>query len=110
MYNVEDNKQNTILASVNTGAFDAEDSMQELEELAETAGARVVVQVIQNMPAVNSATYLGAGKLAQIKETADRRTASEYRRADRPRCNRPHHADSGHFRTARTLQRRQIAG
>ena len=72
MYNVEDNKQNTILASVNTGAFDAEDSMQELEELAETAGARVVVQVIQNMPAVNSATYLGAGKLAQIKETAER--------------------------------------
>ncbi len=72
MYNVEDNKQNTILASVNTGAFDAEDSMQELEELAETAGARVVAQVIQNMPAVNSATYLGAGKLAQIKETAER--------------------------------------
>ena len=72
MYNIEDNKQNTILASVNTGAFDAEDSMQELEELAETAGARVVAQVIQNMPAVNSATYLGAGKLAQIKETAER--------------------------------------
>ena len=46
--------------------------MQELEELAETAGARVVAQVIQNMPAVNSATYLGAGKLAQIKETAER--------------------------------------
>ena len=66
MYNTEDNKQNAILASVNTGSFDAEDSLQELEELADTAGARVVAQVIQNMPAVNSATYLGAGKLAQM--------------------------------------------
>lgn len=72
MYNIEENKQNSILACVNTGAFDPEDSMRELEELADTAGANTVAQVIQNMPVINSASYLGAGKLAEIKETAKR--------------------------------------
>lgn len=72
MYNIEENKQNAILACVNTGAFDPEDSMRELEELADTAGANTVAQVIQNMPVINSASYLGAGKLAEIKETAKR--------------------------------------
>lgn len=72
MYNIEENKQNAILACVNTGSFDPEDSMRELEELADTAGANTVAQVIQNMPVINSASYLGAGKLAEIKETAKR--------------------------------------
>ncbi len=72
MYNIEENKQNAILACVNTGAFDPEDSMRELEELSDTAGANTVAQVIQNMPAINSASYLGAGKLAEIRETAKR--------------------------------------
>lgn len=72
MYNTEENKQNAILACVNTGAFDPEDSMRELEELADTAGANTVAQVIQNMPVINSASYLGAGKLAEIRETAKR--------------------------------------
>lgn len=72
MYNIEENKQNAILACVNTGAFDPEDSMRELEELADTAGANTVAQVIQNMPVINSASYLGAGKLAEIRETAKR--------------------------------------
>lgn len=72
MYNIEENKQNAILACVNTGAFDPEDSMRELEELSDTAGANTVAQVIQNMPVINSASYLGAGKLAEIRETAKR--------------------------------------
>lgn len=72
MYNTEENKQNAILACVNTGVFDPEDSMRELEELADTAGAITVAQVIQNMPVINSASYLGAGKLAEIRETAKR--------------------------------------
>lgn len=46
--------------------------MRELEELADTAGANTVAQVIQNMPVINSASYLGAGKLAEIRETAKR--------------------------------------
>jgi len=72
LYNIEENKQNAILACVNTGAFDPEDSMRELEELSDTAGANTVAQVIQNMPVINSASYLGAGKLAEIRETAKR--------------------------------------
>lgn len=72
MYNTEDNKQIAILASVNTGAFDADDSMDELEELADTAGAEVVARVIQNMPLINNASYLGSGKLNEIRDIAEK--------------------------------------
>ena len=72
MYNTEDNKQIAILASVNTGAFDADDSMDELEELADTAGAEVVARVIQNMPLINNASYLGSGKLQEIRDLAEK--------------------------------------
>lgn len=72
MYNTEDNKQIAILASVNTGAFDADDSMDELEELADTAGAEVVARFIQNMPLINNASYLGSGKLQEIRDLAEK--------------------------------------
>ena len=72
MYNTEENKQIAILASVNTGSFDAEDSMDELEELADTAGAEVVARVIQNMPLINNASYLGSGKLQEIRDMAEK--------------------------------------
>ena len=72
MYNTEENKQIAILASVNTGAFDADDSMDELEELADTAGAEVVARVIQNMPLINNASYLGSGKLNEIRDMAEK--------------------------------------
>ena len=70
LYNTKENKQKAILASVDTGVFDAENSMCELEELAKTAGAEAVAQIVQKMPKVNSGTYFGEGKLSEIQKAA----------------------------------------
>ena len=42
--------------------------LDELEFLAETAGATVVKRFTQKLPAANSVTYVGKGKLEEIKE------------------------------------------
>lgn len=42
--------------------------LDELEFLAETAGARSIRRFTQKMERANSKTYLGAGKLAEVKE------------------------------------------
>ena len=42
--------------------------LDELEFLAETAGATVVKRFTQKLPAANSVTYVGQGKLEEIKE------------------------------------------
>ncbi|WP_273321112.1 GTPase HflX [Vallitalea guaymasensis] len=45
-----------------------EESLDELEELANTAGAITLEKVIQNRESVHPGTYLGKGKIAEIKE------------------------------------------
>lgn len=56
-----------VLASVDTGEFDAETSMNELAELAETANAEVVGKVIQKKNEYDSATCMGSGRLEELK-------------------------------------------
>ena len=55
-----------VIITVDTGEFDAELSLKELEELAHTAGAEVVGQVIQKRPTPDTATYIGSGRLAEL--------------------------------------------
>lgn len=47
--------------------FDVRRSLDELEQLARTAGVRVVGRTFQRLEAVNPATYIGSGKLEEIK-------------------------------------------
>ncbi len=47
---------------------DTEESLAELAELARTAGAEVAGSVIQNLARPNPATYVGSGKVAEIKD------------------------------------------
>ena len=47
-----------------------EDSLQELELLAETAGVDVVGQVTQNLNRPNSKTFIGSGKVEEVKTLA----------------------------------------
>ena len=64
-----ENKQSAeraLLISVDTGEFDAEISIDELEELAHTAGAVVVGKIIQKRQHIEAATFVGYGKLAEI--------------------------------------------
>jgi GTP-binding protein HflX len=57
----------SILVNVSTGAIsDAEDSMAELRELAESAGVVVVDELIQRRPSVDPRTVLGKGKLDEV--------------------------------------------
>ncbi len=51
--------------------FTLDDSLQELALLADTAGLEVVGEVTQNLSAPNSRTYVGKGKLEEIKLLAD---------------------------------------
>ncbi|MBP0957142.1 MAG: GTPase HflX [Oscillospiraceae bacterium] len=55
-----------VIITVDTGEFDAELSLKELEELAHTAGAEVVGQVIQKRPTPDTATYIGSGRLSEL--------------------------------------------
>ena len=57
-----------LLISVDTGKFDAEASLNELEELCKSAGAEPVLTVLQKLNKVESATFVGTGKLEEIKE------------------------------------------
>ena len=70
MYETEnkEKKERAVLCSVDTGAFDADVSIDELEELCNTAGAEVVAKVIQVRSAPDAALFLGVGKLDEIKE------------------------------------------
>ena len=46
---------------------DVEASLDELQELAETAGAETAAKVIQNREAVHPGTYIGKGKIQEVK-------------------------------------------
>ena len=67
---IENELQRAILICVDTGEFDAEVSVNELEELAKTAGAEVIAKIIQKRPDYDGATCVGNGKLEEIKELA----------------------------------------
>ena len=66
MYENKTEQEKALLVSVDTGEFDAEASIDELEELAYTAGAEVIGKVIQKKEAPEKATFVGAGKLLEI--------------------------------------------
>ena len=55
-----------ILVTVDTGEFDAEVSLDELEELARTAGAETAAKIIQKRPSPDTATFIGSGRLDEL--------------------------------------------
>lgn len=69
MYETAENTEKIILVAVATGnEDDAMESLDELEELVNTAGAVVVGRVIQNLDHINNTTYAGSGKVQEIKD------------------------------------------
>ena len=68
-----ENKEKALVVGLNVAAKDYEnvqDSMVELAALAEAAGAEVVGSIVQNRAARDVATYVGKGKLLEIREEA----------------------------------------
>ncbi|WP_097006154.1 GTPase HflX [Lacrimispora amygdalina] len=62
-------EEKVILAAVSTGdGTDVRASLDELEELVKTAGAAAVDKIIQNRERIHPGTYLGKGKIDEIRE------------------------------------------
>lgn len=60
--------EKSVLVGIDTGDFDAEVSLDELEELAKTAGSLVTAKMIQKRESPDAATCVGSGRLFEIKE------------------------------------------
>lgn len=74
IFNNLEKKDRILLAAVDTGEYDVLTSLDELEELTNTAGGEVIARVIQKRPSFDSATCVGSGRLeemAQICETEE---------------------------------------
>ena len=69
MIELNDVQERVILVAVSTDDNDdTQKSLDELSELAATAGAMTVGRVVQNLDQVHPGTYVGKGKLEEIKE------------------------------------------
>ena len=67
----ENKIQRAILVAADCGDWDAQVSIDELEELAKSAGAEVVAKVIQIRKDYDKATLIGRGKLDEVRELAE---------------------------------------
>ncbi len=68
-FEFQDVEERVILVGVQTyQSDDTLESLDELEELAATAGAATVAKVVQNREAVHPGTYIGKGKIEEIRE------------------------------------------
>lgn len=68
MYETDEKIEKVILVAVATpNTVDADESLDELGELVETAGAEVVGRMVQNLDAFNPSTYVGSGKVDELK-------------------------------------------
>ena len=69
LYEVEQETERVILVGVSQqDGDDAEDSVAELAELVETAGAVVVGTLIQKRENIHPGTYVGTGKVFELEE------------------------------------------
>lgn len=69
LYEIKEKEERLILVAVATSdGDDTEESVDELEELAKTAGAETVAKVIQNRESVHPGTYIGKGKIEEVKQ------------------------------------------
>ena len=71
-FELKEIEERVILVGVqeNNGE-DTEESLQELAELARTAGAETVGSLIQNREAIHPGTYIGKGKIEELRAMAD---------------------------------------
>ena len=69
LYEMKEEAEKVILVGVSVGDHDdTEQSLDELRELVKTAGAVEVGRIIQNREQMHPVTYVGKGKLDEIKE------------------------------------------
>lgn len=64
----ESSPEKALLIAVDTGEYDSDVSIYELGELAKTAGAEVIGEMVQKRDSIEGATYVGKGRLEEIAE------------------------------------------
>jgi GTP-binding protein HflX len=71
LHEIKEEKERFILLGVATSeGDDTKESLEELSELAKTAGADTVSTVIQNRESIHPGTYIGKGKIEEVKNLA----------------------------------------
>ena len=69
LISTEEKEEKFILVAVSTSnEKETKSSLDELEELVYTAGAKSVGRLVQNRERIHAVTYLGKGKLEELKE------------------------------------------
>ncbi len=67
-YENKQEPEKAVLIAVDTGEYNCESSLDELEELAKTAGAQVIGKVTQKRDRPDTAAFLGSGRLEELAE------------------------------------------
>ena len=62
------NKERVMICAVDIGEYDVKISLDELEELVQTAGGEVIARVVQRRPSYDAASCIGAGRLEEMSE------------------------------------------
>lgn len=76
-YEIEEVRENLILVGISVNENDdALDSIEELKELVHTAGAEVAGTIIQNRERMHPGTYVGKGKVEEIREKIEQTGAN----------------------------------
>lgn len=70
-YENQEQEEKVLLIGVSTQDEDMEASLDELGELADTAGAVVLGRIIQNREAAHPGTYIGKGKIEEVRLLAE---------------------------------------
>ncbi len=71
LYEIKDQEERLILVGVAVNDNDdTAQSLEELEELAATAGAKTVGKIIQNREKIHPGTYIGKGKIEEVRALA----------------------------------------
>ena len=64
----EEKPEQAFLVALDTGEYDVDASLAELEELAHTAGAQVLGALVQKRESPDKATCLGSGRLEELTQ------------------------------------------
>ena len=76
-FEIEELQEKVILVGVSLqDEKEAEESLEELKELADTAGAQTVGKVLQNREAIHPGTYIGSGKIREVADLLEETKAT----------------------------------
>ncbi|MCD7777454.1 MAG: GTPase HflX [Clostridiales bacterium] len=69
LYNIEEKPERVVLVGIDRDnkGFDCDESLDELDDLAKTAGAEVLGKLIQKRDSDSRSMYLGSGKTEELK-------------------------------------------